>query len=227
MSSRMKRRPGPPGGARDQNRQTKQRALQDAALMLFLERGIEATSIDDITRGARMAKAGFYRYFKDKAALVEALFEPVFQRFEKALLTCSKALETADDRTAMFEAYREVGGTIALLVIEYPGQLRLYLQESRGAAGESQKKVVEFAARVSAFAVEITKKAHRHGILRPIHATVSAYAVVGAAERLLLAVLKDEDVGNPLEIPEQLTSLILDGLRSPEKTANKARRSDR
>jgi len=45
---------------------------------------------------------------------------------------------------------------------------------------------------------------------------VSALAVVGAVERLLLAVLREEDVGNPLEIPDALTQLVLDGLRAPD-----------
>jgi hypothetical protein len=48
-----------------------------------------------------------------------------------------------------------------------------------------------------------------------VHPAVSALAVVGAVERLLLAVLRGEDVGNPLEIPEALTGIILDGLRAP------------
>jgi AcrR family transcriptional regulator len=180
---------------------------------LFLERGVEATTIDDITRAARMAKGGFYRYFEDKKALVDALFRPVFVRFEQALQICSKALETAKDRQTMFEAYREVGASIAVLLIEHPGMLRLYLQENRGPAQGAGAGIVRFAQKVSDYAVEITQKAHRHGILRPIHPRVSALAVVGATERLLVAVLADEDVGNLLELPDQLTSLILDGLR--------------
>ena len=43
---------------------------------------------------------------------------------------------------------------------------------------------------------------------------LAAAPVVGAAERLLLAVLHEEDIGNPLEIPALLTSLILDGIKA-------------
>ena len=41
---------------RDTNRKVREQALLDAALPLFLERGIESVSIDDITQTARTAK---------------------------------------------------------------------------------------------------------------------------------------------------------------------------
>jgi hypothetical protein len=43
---------------------------------------------------------------------------------------------------------------------------------------------------------------------------VSALSVVGATERLLLAVLQGEDIGNVLEVPAALTTMILDGLKA-------------
>jgi hypothetical protein len=43
---------------------------------------------------------------------------------------------------------------------------------------------------------------------------VSALAVVGAVERLLVALFAGEAIGNPLELPHALTTLILDGLRA-------------
>ena len=214
MSRPLKRRPGQPGGRRDQNRKERVRALSEAALALFLERGIEGATIDDITVRAKIAKGSFYRYFDDKRALVDQMLKPVFTQMEQVLQHCSRALEKAKNREAMFEAYREVGGALAGMLVEHPQVLRLYLQECRAPALGARTGVAEFAAKVSWYAVDITRKAHRHGILRPIHPSVSALTVVGAIERLLLALLSEEEVGNPLEIPEALTSLILDGLRA-------------
>ena len=37
----------------------------------------EAVTIDEVAREAGMAKGNFYRYFRDKADLVEAVIEPV------------------------------------------------------------------------------------------------------------------------------------------------------
>ncbi len=207
-------RPGPKGGVRDLNRQKKAQAIRDAALSLFLARGIEAVSVDDIMKSARMAKGSFYRYYADQTTLVADLLEPTRRKMTEAFEQSSAALETASTREAMFAAYTVVGDTLATLLMEYPGPVRLYLQESRAPAEGARRPIIDIAREISRYAVAMTHVAQRHGILKPIPPAVSALTVVGAAERLLLAVLHDEDIGNPLEVPAALTTLILDGLRA-------------
>lgn len=218
--------PRPEGGAREANRRERVKVLSDAALRLFLERGLDGVTIDDITQAAGVAKGTFYRYFEDKPALVDALIAPVRRELLEGLEACGRTLAGARDVEAMFEAYRAVGAVIASALLQYPGVVRLYLQECRGPAVGARVKLVEVARLVSKHAVEITEKAHTHGLLRPIRPAVSGLAVVGAVERLLLAVLSEEEVGNPLELPDALSTLILDGLRLPPEApgANPGRR---
>ena len=208
------RRPGPVGGVRDLNRQKKAQTIRDAALLLFLERGIEAVSVDDIMKAARMAKGSFYRYYVDQTALVDDLLSPTRELLTRALETCSRELETASSLEMMFKAYARIGDVLATLLMEHPGPVRLFLQESRAPAQGARRPIIELSALVSRYAIEMTKTAQRHGILKPIPVAVSALTVVGAAERLLLAVLHEEDIGNVLEVPAALTTLILDGLRA-------------
>ena len=52
MKRAPKERPGPPGGKRDVNRKRRTHAIARAALGLFLERGVESVTIDDIAREA-------------------------------------------------------------------------------------------------------------------------------------------------------------------------------
>ena len=61
-------------------------ALLDAAERLVSERGFEETSVTDITETARTSVGSFYRRFKDKRGLLQALHE----RF------CADARATAD-----------------------------------------------------------------------------------------------------------------------------------
>ncbi len=207
------KRPGPVGGVRDLNRQKKAQAIRDAALLLFLERGIEAVSVDDIMQAAQMAKGSFYRYYVDQTALVDELMSPTKALLVGALELCSRELETAVSREAMIKAYTRIGDVLATLLMEQPGPVRLYLQESRAPAQGARRPVIQLSQQVSRYAIEMTKTAQRHGILKPIPVAVSALTVVGAAERLLLAVLHEEDIGNVLEVPAALMTLILDGLR--------------
>lgn len=208
------KRPGPVGGVRDLNRQKKTQAIRDAALTLFLERGIEAVSVDDIMKAARMAKGSFYRYYIDQTALVEDLIGPMRELMTRALEACSRELETASSTPMMVKAYRRIGDVLATLLMEQPGPVRLYLQESRAPSQGPRRPIIELSALVSRYAVDITRTAQKHGILKPIPVPVSALTVVGATERLLLAVLHEEDIGNVLEVPAALTTLILDGLRA-------------
>lgn len=70
-------------GARPGPRQRDQRlaVLLDAAAALFVERGVTATSIEDIADRAGVAKGTFYHYFQDRAAMLEALRKRYSQRF--------------------------------------------------------------------------------------------------------------------------------------------------
>ncbi|HEY5754247.1 MAG TPA: TetR/AcrR family transcriptional regulator [Steroidobacter sp.] len=63
----------------------------DAAQRLFLDKGIGATSIDDIASAAEVAKGTFYLYFSSKEVLLHELQE----RFVAAFL---QRLEAAMDR---------------------------------------------------------------------------------------------------------------------------------
>jgi AcrR family transcriptional regulator len=209
-----RRRPGQPGGVRDLNRKAKREALLEAAMLLFLEHGVEGVSVDDITRSARMAKGSFYRYFDSQAELVAELIEPTRAAVTEALELCNRELVGAATPEAQVAAYQRIGDAVSTQVLTYPGVVRLYLQESRAPAVGARKPIVELARVISRYAIEITQKAQAHGFLRPIPVPVSALSVVGATERLLLGVLLEEPVGNPLEIPALLTSLILDGLKA-------------
>src|SRR3546814_5880367 len=50
-------------------------ALIEAAGTLFVEQGVDATTVDDIARRAGVAKGTFYHYFGSKACMLDALRE--------------------------------------------------------------------------------------------------------------------------------------------------------
>ena len=209
------KRPGRPGGVRDTNRRERIESLCAAAMQLFLARGIDTTTIDDITQAAGMAKGSFYRYFADKTALVHALFDPVRQEILDAFEACSRGLDAQTDRARMVDAWRQLGETLSGVVFSHVGAVRLYLQESRAPAAGARTPLVSISDMIGRNVIELTRKAHRHGLLRAdIHPAVSALAVVGAVERLLTALFAGEEIGNPLDIPRALTTLVVDGLSS-------------
>ncbi len=207
-------RPGPAGGKRDLNRRERTRALLDAALALFLEAGISTVTIDSIAREAGVAKGSFYRYFADKRELVAALVAPMGQRLESAFGACREALHAAaGDPSQVFAAYYGLGAVFEELVLQSPDLTRLYLQESRGPAHGAREPIAALAAMVANSAIELTKIAQEHGLIRKVPPSVSALAVVGAGERLLHGHLQGQLESDGSSVAGDLIGIMMVGLR--------------
>lgn len=78
-------------GKVQENKQQKRQALLDAAYDLFLEQGLNKTSIDSIVHRAKVAKGTFYLYFSDKDAILQALMWRISEHiFDEALAEVAK-----------------------------------------------------------------------------------------------------------------------------------------
>ncbi|MBR0957758.1 TetR/AcrR family transcriptional regulator [Bradyrhizobium japonicum] len=62
----------PAAGLRQRKRQETRERLTRAAMALFLERGFEATTIDDIAVAANVSRRSFFHYFASKEDVVAA-----------------------------------------------------------------------------------------------------------------------------------------------------------
>ena len=64
----------------EQQKQEKKQNLLAAAYALFTEKGVAKTSVDEIVRGANVAKGTFYLYFRDKGDVLRELIYKVSYR---------------------------------------------------------------------------------------------------------------------------------------------------
>lgn len=213
MKRAPKERPGPPGGKRDVNRKRRTQAIARAALGLFLERGVESVTIDDIAREADVAKGSFYRYFEDKTELVEAIFEPVATLMRDAMQRCEEALRAADDRDSLVQAYQGLARDLIPIAIGYLDVIRLYLQENRAPGQGARAPIRALALDVEKRAVRLTEIAVQKGLLAVPDPRISALAVVGAIEQLALAFFGGRLDAPPPEVASTLIDLVLEGLR--------------
>jgi AcrR family transcriptional regulator len=76
-------------GVREQKKQLTRKAIVDAALKLFTEKGFEQTSMDELARAAGVGKGTIYGYFKAKEeiflAYCEAELEFAFAALDRKL----------------------------------------------------------------------------------------------------------------------------------------------
>lgn len=206
-------RPGPAGGKRDANRQQRTQALAEASMKLFLARGIESVTIDEIASEAGVAKGSFYRYFHDKGEVVDALLAPTAGRMRAAFATCERALAAAGAGESLAGSYLTLAAELFDAVKQDPDSVRLYLQECRGPAAGERKAIVVLADEVLERATALAQVARDRGLLRPLDPRVSAAVVVGAVEQLLHRFLAGRWTQGVEEIPEAVISLVLDGMR--------------
>jgi AcrR family transcriptional regulator len=206
-------RPGQVGGKRDQNRRARTQGLLDAAQRLFLERGIENVSIDDITREANVAKGSFYRYFQDKEDLVVAALAPARTRVIGAFERAERKLLEATGPDRVRRAYMRLGRELAAALMSEPEITRLYLQESRAPAVHARVPVRELERDIAAAALRLSELAFSHGLLRRVPPQVSTLAVIGATERMLHAYFVGDLKLDPTAALTGIVSIVLDGMR--------------
>ena len=70
-------------GRRERKKEETRRRITMAALELFHEKGFEATTVDEITERADVAKGTFFNYFPRKESVLEALSQEWMERAEE------------------------------------------------------------------------------------------------------------------------------------------------
>ena len=207
-------RPGAFGGKRDINRRKRVQDLIDAGLSLFLERGIEAVTIDEVAREAGMAKGNFYRYFRDKADLVEAVIEPVASTTREAVQACDDKLREADGRDDVVAAYGELGNRLIGALAMHPDAMCLYLQERRAPATTARQAISDLATDLDDRAITLSQVAVDRRLVAISDPRVSAVAVLGAVEALALASVRNQVQMDPIATTKSLISIVLEGLQN-------------
>ena len=207
-------RPGAFGGKRDVNRRKRVQDLIDSGLSLFLERGIEAVTIDEVAREAGMAKGNFYRYFRDKADLVEAVIEPVASTTREAIQACDEDLRQANGRDDAVAAYGQLGNRLIGALSMYPDAMCLYLQERRAPATTARQAISDLATELDDRALTLSQVAVDRNLVVVSDPRVSAVAVLGAVEALALASVRNQVKMDPIETTKSLISIVLEGLRN-------------
>lgn len=206
-------RPGRTGGKRHANRLKRIEALCDGAIPLFLEHGLAMVRIDDVTTAAGVSKGSFYRYFESKEELVATVLQPLADGVRSALDRGTAALERADDAPTLSAAYGQIAADLVPLLLSHPDVVRLFLQERAGPWSQVRAPIRQLADDVTAYALRMTQIAQDHGLLAPVDPRVSALAVVGAIQELLLRALSGEDIGDPQAAATTLIGIVLDGMR--------------
>jgi TetR/AcrR family transcriptional regulator, mexJK operon transcriptional repressor len=153
MSIHPKRRG--PGRPRDL---AKREAIMDAAYALFLERGITATTMDAVAERASVSKMTVYANFRDKPALLSAVFDRKIKLMHVFELAVGPDLNSSVERlvelgkqVALVASQPEVGRMVRLMTEcadEHPRLAAAFYTAGRG----------ELLTQVAAFLKTLTRR---------------------------------------------------------------------
>lgn len=135
------RRPGRPPVSSRQD-------VEAVAVELFLARGFEQTTVDDIAAAAGIGRSTFFRYFRTKADVLWLPFDDHFEHLAAALAKrpADEPVTTAIIRGAM-EALRQSGDPEGVWLLRFVAQEEQALEEQESVRWSRWAAVVtDFAA---------------------------------------------------------------------------------
>jgi AcrR family transcriptional regulator len=195
------------------NRDERRQSLIDAAKDLFSDKGYHATTVDDITRAAGVAKGTFYLYFGEKR---EVYYE-VIRSFMELVKDIGGSVATDDNEPLHFFARAEAAALeLMKIYLENSKLARLAYRESMGMDSKLEEMIRDFYRELAELEARNIQLGMDLGIIRPVHPLLTAYAHIGLVERVLMAMVDSpEDFPEPEELVRQTMRLAFEGLRLP------------
>jgi AcrR family transcriptional regulator len=154
-----------PAGRTDRKRAQTRSRLVEAAAGVFADRGIEATTIADITEAADVGVGTFYNYFRTKEELTEVVSSQMADLLGEALQAASASRE--DARESLAAIIHEVFAWFA----REPVWGRFLL-----AIGVHHRDVIDRAGGVL---IEVVSRGRRQGVVSEQHAELAVVSIAG------------------------------------------------
>ena len=193
--------------ARDERRQQ----LLDAAQRVFSQKGYHATTVDDITRAAGVAKGTFYLYFDEK----REIYYEVIRAFLQVIKDIGRSIAREVRTPAEFLARAEQAARELVRVFAAHRELaRLASRESMGLDDRLEGMLRDFYRELAEVEAENIRLGIEIGMFRPVHPLLCAYAHIGMIERVLLQMQHRENGLPPAEaVVRELLAIAYEGLR--------------
>ncbi len=193
------------------DRDARRQSLIDAARDLFAKKGYHATTVDDITRAAGVAKGTFYLYFDEKR---EVYYE-VIRGFMTLIMEIGGAVGDAPENPLEFLLRAEAAAQRLMeIFVENYELARLAYRESMGMDPELESMVRNFYREIAEVEVRNIKTGIELGMIRDVDPMLVAYAHIGMVERVLLSIVESpEDFPDPKQVVRDMLRLAFEGIK--------------
>jgi len=195
------------------SRDERRHSLVEAAKHCFASRGYHATTVDDITRTAGVAKGTFYLYFDEK----REIYYEVIRGFMQLVKDIGSSVTATSTEPADFFARAEHAARELMAVfLENRELARLAYRESMGLDRELERMIGDFYREIAMVTAHNIEVAMELGLVRRVDPLLTAYAHIGIVERVLMAMVDDPDrFPDPDQVVRERMRLSWEGLRRP------------
>lgn len=154
----------------------KRKRLLDAALDLFETRGFDGVAVPEIAAKAGVATGTIYRYFKDKEALVNALYQH-WKRYYNTIVLAPQSV-----RATPRQAFGQYWQRMMMFARTYPKAMRFMDLHHHGQYLDEESRALSraYAGEAQAF----LERARNEGAIRDLNPTLVVALMWGAAAGL-------------------------------------------
>lgn len=194
--------------ARDERRAT----LVSAARDVFAQKGYHATTVDDITRAAGVAKGTFYLYFQEKR---EVYYE-VVRSFLQLIKDIGRSVGESRAGDDFMSRTERAAHELMKVFVDNHEMARLAYRESMGLDRELEQLIRGFYREIAEVEAANIRVGIDLGLFRSVDPLLVAYAHIGMVERVLLAMLESNSgLPAPETVVKELMSIAFEGLKRP------------
>ncbi len=183
--------------------QDKREQIVQAGLRVFAAKGFRKTSVEDIIREARVARATFYHYFKSKKdiflELTGYILDNIYNIVEKDFKEFPPSEEAAVERMehALYLAFEYFRDNRAFAAV--------YFSEAMGMNPELDVKVIEFQGRASALVAGVVKEGQERGMFRDVDPYIVGTTLAFAPQHIAVLWML---TGERQDVTQMVNSLV-------------------
>ena len=184
--------------------------LVRAAKQVFAQAGYHAATVDDITRAAGVAKGTFYLYFDE----TREIYYEVIRGFLQLIKDIGRQVAQAGGGGDFFSRAEHAASELMKIFVDNRELARLAYRESMGLDAELEQLIRGFYREIAEVEAVNIRVGIELGIFRPVDPLLVAYAHIGMAERVILALLEENSgLPPPEQVVKELMQIAFEGLR--------------
>jgi AcrR family transcriptional regulator len=193
---------------REINAELTRAAVLDAARTLFVAKGFEATSVDEIAHASQSSKGAVYHHFRDK----QAIFAEVFRASQVTILqsVLPSALESMPEDASPWEQGLLAISAVLRCYVE-DDAARVLLRESAGALGWNRKQALDEELALPLLRTVLTELIEA-GELVPVPVGVTAELLYALFSKTAPIIAAAEDPAQAVAEIEPVLFKMLNGL---------------